>query len=231
MLLDDLPAHAQPQAAAAVAVLVRLLGAVERLEDHPQLVRRDAHAAVGDLDLGHLRRLVLADLDQQSAPARHRLAGVDDQVEQDLLDLAADHGHLGPVVVFLLDVDLVLAQVLVGQDQHFLDQLDQVGQLAQHAVVAGEAEHAVDDGGGPLAALEDLLQGLEPARLVAVGPQAELGVVDEGGQDVVELVRDTGGERADAAEALGPQELFAQVFGLLLGSDDVLADHGSPPGR
>src|SRR5437879_8007393 len=41
VLLDDLPAHAQAQARPAVAVLVRLLGRVERLEDQPQLLRRD----------------------------------------------------------------------------------------------------------------------------------------------------------------------------------------------
>src|SRR5437868_229912 len=78
MLIDDLPADTQAQAAAAVAVFVRLLGAVERLEDQPQLLRRDSDAAVADFDLGHLRRLILAHLDHQPAAARHRLAGVDD---------------------------------------------------------------------------------------------------------------------------------------------------------
>src|SRR5437868_12088667 len=78
VLLDDLPADAQAQAAAAVALAVGLLGRVERLEDQPQLLRRDADAGVADADLGHLRAWVLADLDRQPAAARHRLAGVDD---------------------------------------------------------------------------------------------------------------------------------------------------------
>ena len=69
VLLDDLPAHAQPQPGAAVPAFVRLLGRVERLEDQPQPVRRDAAAGVADADLDQTRLGVLADLDD--AAARH----------------------------------------------------------------------------------------------------------------------------------------------------------------
>ena len=52
---------------------------------------------------------------------------------------------------------------------------------------------------------EDALKGLHPGRLVGGRLQAELGVIDDRGQDVVELVGDTGGQRPDAAEPLGLQ--------------------------
>ena len=65
----------------------------------------------------------------EPAAARHRLASVDDQVEQDLLDLAGHDRGLRPAVELRLDLDAVLAQVLLGQDQHLLDQADDVGQL------------------------------------------------------------------------------------------------------
>src|SRR5437870_1542226 len=55
MLLDDLAAHAQAETGAAVAVLVRLLGGVKRLEDQPQALRRYADAGIRDAHLGHLR--------------------------------------------------------------------------------------------------------------------------------------------------------------------------------
>src|SRR5207253_3703311 len=44
VLLDDLPADAESQAGAAVAVFVGLLGREERLENHAQLLGRDADA-------------------------------------------------------------------------------------------------------------------------------------------------------------------------------------------
>ena len=170
VLLDDLPADAQAQAGAAVAVLVGLLGRVERLEDQAELFRRDADAGVGDADLGHLRRGVLADLDRQPAAARHRLAGVDDQVEQDLLDLARHAGHLRPAVEPLLDLDAVLAQVLFGQDQHFLDQRDEVGHAgAASTLLRAKPSMLLTMVGGPLAALEDLLERLRLGRGSAVG--------------------------------------------------------------
>src|SRR5437763_12813056 len=60
VLLDDLPANAQAQAAAAVAVLVGLLRRVERLEDQAEPLLGNADAGVGDADLGHLRLRVVA---------------------------------------------------------------------------------------------------------------------------------------------------------------------------
>ena len=68
-----------------------------------------------------------------------------------------------------------------------------------------------------------------------VGCRAELGVIDDRGQDVVELVGDAAGQGADAAELLGLKQLLAELVGLGTGNHHVLADHVSrllaPDGR
>jgi hypothetical protein len=76
-----------------------------------------------------------------------------------------------------------------------------------------------------------LLERLLLGGVGAVGAHAELGVVHDRGQDVVELVGDAGGEGADAAEALGTQELFAQLFGFRCDRQGFFADHAMPPPR
>ena len=213
VLLDDLPAHTQPQAGAAVAVLVGQLGREERLEDLPQVLRGDPGTRVGDLDLDRVAVVALADFEPQAAAVEHRLAGVDDEVQDDLLDLPRhDHGRR-PALEALLDLDAVLAQVLLGENQDLLDDGDEVGRLAVGRVVAGEAEHAVDDPGSALAAAQDLLEGLHLGG-GGLAAAAHLGVVDDRGEDVVELVGDARREFADAAEPLGLQQLLPQGVGL-----------------
>src|SRR5207247_7559720 len=101
--------------------------------------------------------------------------------------------------------DLVFAQIFFREQQHFLDQAGNVGQLPLHGLVAGETQHAVDDGGGALASFKDLLQGLGAGGVVLGGPQTELAVVDDRRQDVVEFVGHAGGQRPDRAQPLRVQ--------------------------
>src|SRR5205823_12648545 len=203
VLLDDLPADAQAQAAAAMTVFIRLLGGIERLEDQPQLVGSNADAGVRDKNLDHLRRLVFPNFKSQPAAVRHRLAGIDDQIEKDLFDLAGDHRGSGPVVELGFHLDVVFAQVFSGQNEDFVNEAGDVDYLALRCVIASETEHAVDDGRGSLPAFENSFQCLGASALVLLRLQPDLGVIDDGGQDVVELVGDTGGEGAYAAETLG----------------------------
>src|SRR5262249_52269127 len=96
VLLDDLTAHAQPQAASTMAMVIGVFRAVEGLKDEPQLVRWNAGSGVGDEDFRHLGRAVLANFNSQPSAARHGLTCIDDQVEQNLLDLPGHHGGAGP---------------------------------------------------------------------------------------------------------------------------------------
>ena len=160
----------------------------------------------------------------------HRLASVDDEIEQNLFDLPANDRSFGPALKMLLDFDLMLAEVLVGQDKRFFDKRNQVGQFAVRCTIAGKTQHAGDDDGSALAPLEDFLERLLLGCIGAFRAQAELGVVDDRGQDVVEFVRHAGGKGADAAQALGAEKLFAQLFGFRGDRQDFVADHApSPP--
>src|SRR5262249_13844511 len=113
VLLDDLTTHAETQAAAAVTLIVRRFRSVERLEDEPKLFGRNADAGVADRDFRHVSLGVFTQVDRKPAAVGHCLAGIDDEVQEDLLNLAAHDRDLGPALVTLLDSDLMLAEVLV----------------------------------------------------------------------------------------------------------------------
>ena len=218
VLLDDLAADAEAQAGAAVAVLVRLLGRVEWLEDQAQSFGWDAHAGVGHADLHHLRVRVGANVDPQASAPGHRLTGVDDKVEKDLLDLAWNNGGLRPAFKLLLHLHAMLAQVLLGQDQHLVHQAADVGHVAVRRVVAGEPEHAADDHARALASLQDFFQRLGPRLLAGLRLQGQLGIVDDRGEDVVEFVGHAGGQGPHAAHGLGLQELLRSWSVSVLGT-------------
>src|SRR5262245_42650712 len=84
VLLDNLPADAQAQAGAAVAVLVWFFRRVERLENQAELVRSDANACVGDLDLGHAAAAIGSHLGAEAPTAGHRLTSIDHEIEKNL---------------------------------------------------------------------------------------------------------------------------------------------------
>src|SRR6266446_4524862 len=117
MLLDHLPANAEPQAAAAMSVLVRFLGGIEGLKDEAELIGGNADAGIGNQNLHHLRLLIFADFNSQSSAPRHGLASIDKQVQENLLDLAGNYGSMGSIVEFRLHMNVVLAQVFVGQNK------------------------------------------------------------------------------------------------------------------
>ena len=103
----------------------------------------------------------------------------------------------------------VLRQVLRDQEDDFLDELRQVGRLAIDRTRAkpGKAEHAARDGRGPLGTLDDLLE--RPLAVGRIGvAQAELGVVEDRRQGVVQLVEDATGQNPEAADALKRDHLF-----------------------
>ena len=161
-------------------------------------------------------------MDDQFAPLRHRVAGVDRQVDQDLLDLTGvgqDQGKAGGQVGDQLDV---LAE---GADQQLLDAQDHVVDV-EHArldhLLAGERQQLVGQPGGPLGGLLDLrdvvadglpaLIGCFPGDFLA----GEGGVVGDDAEQVVEVVGDPAGELAEAFQPLGLVQVPFQLvpFGL-----------------
>src|ERR1700677_4202807 len=86
VLLDDAVADCQSQSCAApLALANRRLGGKERVVDALYVFERDARAGVGDIDRHMPVRL---GGHPQRSTGRHRVLGIQKQVEKDLLQLA-----------------------------------------------------------------------------------------------------------------------------------------------
>ena len=94
------------------------------------------------------------------------------EVEQHLLDLAGTTEACGRPWYFFSTWMRCLLRSFSVRTSDLLDQGGEVGHLALRGGVAGEAEHAADDGGRPLAALEDSspAPGSAPPRLLGARP-------------------------------------------------------------
>ena len=193
-----------------MAVFVSLLGREERVEDLFELFSGDAAAAVSDADLGEAGLAIRGDGDQHSSAVRHRLASVDDEVQQDLLDLAGVEFRLWVLGEVGFEFDAVHLQVFLDEHQHLLDERDKVIRFAAVASAACVRQHAGRDLRGSLAGGEDFVERLVARRRVFVS-QAHLRVVDDRREDVVELVSHRGREGSDGAQSLRLHQLVPQV--------------------
>src|SRR5580704_14420379 len=86
VLLDDAVSDRKPQpGAATVAGLGFVLGGEERIVDAGDVFLRDARAGVGDL---YLHVVPVAGCDLECAAGGHGVFGVEEQVEENLLEFA-----------------------------------------------------------------------------------------------------------------------------------------------
>ena len=209
------------------------LGGEERLEDvgqrvvvHAGAVVRHAQAdprsgrhvgAARGLGRGHgLQRR----LDDQPAAVGHRVAGVDRQVHQHLLDLA----RVGLDRAGLADGADVELQVLADQaPQHAIELADdgvEIDDARLDDLPAREQQQLAGQGGGALAGALDLLE-RRPVRMRRRDlAEDDVGVALHDGEQVVEVVRDAAGEPADRLHLLRLQELLLELLAL----GDVDAD-------
>ena len=162
MAAHDVVGDAEPEPGA----LADALGGEERIEDALQMLGSDAAAVVLDLH----RHVAVARLgrDPDGAAVADRLAGVHDQVQEHLLELlrhAADGRQLD---VEALDPSAA-AQLGGRHVQHVLEQLVQIGRLAQLAAGVREALHAAHDLRRPVDALDRFLD-----QLLSLGDQLGL---------------------------------------------------------
>jgi hypothetical protein len=156
-----------------------------------------------------------AEFERERAAARHRLRGVDDDVQEHLLDqaridvqpreAARDAGHDRN-----LSVGQVLGLELEDLRDHVLEPrqpepgLGRTRELEQARDDAVEAVHLVDD---------------DAAELLAVVPRLEpreqdLGRGGDPGKRIADLVRHTGRELADRGQPLAQAQLALQPLGL-----------------
>ena len=149
VLLDDAIDGGQAQAGAAV----QFLGGEERLENPAQVLRRDAAAGVaeGQADVAARGRLGVlmrgggiqgdgGGFDAEPAAAGHGVAGIDGQIEQDLLDHAQvglDGGKAGGEIHLQGDV---LAQDAAEHLGDVVDDFVQIHHLRMELLLAAEGE-------------------------------------------------------------------------------------------
>jgi hypothetical protein len=212
--VDDGQAQARPLALG--------LGGEERLERmvgdlrrHPRAVVADLHSRVTARRQVGVRgrvRLVYVDvagLDDQPAASGHGVAGVDGQVDQDLLDMtlvSQDVSQVGGEAGDQLDV---LAERPLQQLEDVGDRYVEVQHARLHHLAAGEGQELMRQPGGPVGGELDLLDigpGGAPVEPVAVRLLQLLGdevrVVGDDREQVVEVIRDAAGELTEAFQPL-----------------------------
>ncbi len=202
-----------------------LLGGEERLEE--ALFHLGGHALAG---VGHgklevmsgwqvalgLRDLGLPGGERQGAAGGHGVAGVDDQVEDHLLELAEVHVDRA---IGRGELEVQPAVLADEAPQHGLQVADHVVQVEHprlQRLLAAEGEELAGQGGRALFGLLDLLD-VGPPLVALVQPVAEqLALEGDGGQQVVEGVGDAAGQPAHGLHPLGvAQDLLARPQGLL----------------
>jgi hypothetical protein len=192
------------------------LGRVEGLEDVRAGVHRDAGAAVLDLDVDRPLPLARPDHQPRALVALHRLAAVDAEVEEDLLELRGI-GEDGrePCAQIGDDGDRPVPVLLPDEEEDLLDGDVDVGGAQPRLGRAGEGEEALHRVGEPRHLMAHLAYDLGVARVTGQILGHQLQRAGEAGQRVLDLVREAGGDLADGGEPVGPHHPLA-VEGLQL---------------
>ena len=171
VLLDDAVADRQAEARA----LARLLRREERVEDAAQRLGAHAGAAVAERRRHGAVATPRADAQRalrRSSVGAHRLLGVDDDVQEHLLDLVrVEHRLRQRRVELQLGLDVADAQVVVAQLQHALDERVEVRRLLLRPAPARERQQVRHDLRCALGLAVDRLD-LPPRRLVEVAAAA-----------------------------------------------------------
>ena len=148
--------------------------------------------------------------ENQPAAAGHRLAGIHEQVQEHLLELARIARHLRHRGEFPLHLHAVFHQLPLEQHEHVFDQQVEVHRLEAGRAGSRHAQHAGGDLRGPGAGRQDAFERLVASRLITM-PKPHLGVIEDRRQGIVEFVRRGAQEFAQAGELAGLEHLTAEL--------------------
>jgi len=123
------------------------LSLVVEVEYAPQILGRDARAVVGEDDTDTVTRAGRADGEAPAALGlKHGLLGVDDDVEEDLLELVRVGQGLGELGVQVhLQADVLQPQVVAAELQDTLEKDIEVHQFLFGLAAASKGEEVLDD--------------------------------------------------------------------------------------
>ena len=169
--------------------------------------------------------------------AEHRLLGVDDQVEQHLLDLVRIGEHLRqPGGERFDDRDVADALLVGAQRERLAHHLVHVHHRARRVALAREGQQVADDLRGALGLAEDRLEAA-PGLVVDRALRQPLGPREDRRERIVQLVGDAGDRLPERRELFRLQQLVVQIARLILeplALADVAhqrLDRGAPSGR
>ena len=154
---------------------------------------------------------------------RHGVHGVRDQVQQHLLELhlvAQNRLQMGGQVG--VQRHAVPLQVAAGERQHFLDGVVEVELRQLRPGFHGERPQAVDHVARAVGILHDardrLPRRIKIGRVPAQPAQAGIAAGGDGGQRLVDLMRDRGGQLAQGRQAGRMREVRLRLMQAFLGT-------------
>ena len=222
MLLNDGVRDRQSESGALADVLRR----EEGIEDLVLDVRRHARPVIADLQHDRVLFAVMPrPQHQRAAPIgrQHGLLSVDHKVQQHLLNLMrVGEDRWQPRRQCRDDIDVGQALLVGTQRQRLADDLVQIDHRARGLALSREREQISHDPGGTLRLTEDDVDA-SPGRLVEVPLGQTLGPAEDGGERVVQFVRDTGDGLAESGHLFRLQQLLIEVAGLVV-QPTALAD-------
>ena len=190
---------------------------VRNLDHHIVFLRKLAAVERRDLACGKVSR---AQCD--GAAVRHGIAGVDGKVEDDLLELAEIGSHR-PQVATVVDLELdVGAGHPVDEHAQVADDVGHVQNRRPHCLLARKRQELPHQHGRPVGVALDFHQVGKTGICWSGGKEQIVGGQKDGRQDVVEVVRDAAGQRADRVHLLRLRHLCFER--LLLGDVDRIDD-------
>ena len=128
---------------------------------------------------------------------RHRVAGVDREVDDDLLELAGIGADRAEVAAVLDDQLDVLAEQPFQQMGHLRHHVGKLEHLRAQGLLAREGKQLPGKARSAVRIRLDLLDVVIVAVARRVPHQHQVAMADDRGQDIVEVVRDAAGELAD----------------------------------
>ena len=213
MVLDDAVADREAQA----GPLGRPLGAEERVEDLVLHLGLDAAPGIGE---DHPDRAVgLSDGDVEASAVRHGVAGVQDQVQEHLLDLVRVDLERRRIVHIRADLDLFELMVVPHQAQRVLQDVPEARRHLLARVEPREIAQVPHDPRDAVHLPVDRRERLPDKGLQLLGLEL-LHQRGYGSERVADLVGHAGGKPAYAGVLGRPEQLLFDL--LLLG--DVLKD-------
>ena len=123
MSLDNLAAQGKTQSRTALTSGIRLLGRIERLKNVRQLVMGNSAAGITNHNFSPALGRVITHDELQASVLAHRLTSIDDQVHQQLLNLAGIRFSPDTLRRLQIHIDTMHLKVFLDQHQHIFQQL------------------------------------------------------------------------------------------------------------